>query len=92
MQVVEELSAVNYAPSRIAIYLMKNKRLFLKEWKDPTSALRVAYERGQLKADYEINKKLLENAKNGNITAAQVFEKNKEANKIENLKEQMLYG
>ncbi len=89
---IEQLSAANYSPRRIALYLQKNENFFVELWKDKTHKIRHHYERGQLIADYEINEKLLENAKKGNITAAQIFEKNKDANKVENLKEQMLYG
>ena len=89
---IEQLSAANYSPRRIALYLQKNEKGFVELWKDKTSKIRYHYERGQMVANYEINQKLLENAKKGNITAAQIFEKNKEANRIENLKEQMLYG
>jgi len=88
---IESLSALNYSPEKIAIYLSFDKKEFMKEWKDATSLVRYHYDKGQLEVDVVINTKLLENAKSGNITAAQMIEKKQWENKIENWKKQILY-
>ena len=91
-ETIEQLSATNYAPSQIATYLSLDKKAFLERWNDPDSTVRHHYEKGKLTADFEINQKLLDNARSGNITAAQIFEKNKERVNVENLKQQIFFG
>lgn len=91
-EIIEDLSATNYGPDQIATYLSLDKLDFRKEWENPESKIRFHYDRGRLTADFEINQKLLENAKSGNITAAQIFEKNMERIAVENLKEQIYFG
>jgi len=92
LSVIEEMAASNYAPSDIALYLSINKTAFLTEYRDIESVVRHHYDRGRLIADFEINQKLLQNAKSGNITAAQVYEKNRDRITVENLKQQIYFG
>jgi len=92
LQSIEQLAAVNYSPRKIALYLQVSERGFMALWKNPEHEIRRAYDRGQLVAKFEVDQKLLDTAKKGNITAAQQYEKSRQANEIENLKEQMLYG
>ena len=89
---IEDLSAANYGVDKIALYLSQDKAEFRREWEKADSLVRHHYDRGQLVADFEINQKLLENARSGNITAAQIFEKNRERVQVENLKEQIYFG
>tara|TARA_R110002049_G_scaffold294507_2_gene481160 strand:+ start:2374 stop:2679 length:306 start_codon:yes stop_codon:yes gene_type:complete len=89
---IEDLSAANYGVDKIALYLSQDKAEFRREWEKEGSLVRHHYDRGQLVADFEINQKLLENARSGNITAAQIFEKNRERVQVENLKEQIYFG
>ena len=91
-EMIEDLAASNYAPSQIATYLSLDKKEFLERWNDPESTVRHHYDKGKLTADFEINQKLLINAKSGNITAAQIFEKNRERVNVENLKQQIFFG
>ncbi|OBQ56099.1 hypothetical protein JJL45_05200 [Tamlana sp. s12] len=89
---IEDLSAVNYSPERIAKYLSVDKKAFLELWYDKTSLVRYHYDRGELVAQFEINQKQLENAKKGNITSAQIHFKIAEENRVENIKKQVFYG
>ncbi|WP_027064580.1 hypothetical protein [Maribacter sp. Hel_I_7] len=89
---IEDLSAANYGVDKIAMYLSLDKKEFRIDWENLNSLVRHHYDRGQLVADFEINQKLLENARSGNITAAQIFEKNRERVQVENLKEQIYFG
>lgn len=89
---IEIMAACNYAPEKIALKLDVDKAEFMKAWFKKDSAVRYHYDRGQLVADFDINQKQLENAKSGNITAAQIYYKNAQAQKVENLKKQIFYG
>lgn len=83
---IEDLAACNYSPRQIAVYLEVNKTIFKEMCEDPTSEIYRRYQKGILESTAEINLKLLENARNGNITAAQQYEKNRESVLVENLK------
>jgi hypothetical protein len=66
--------------------------LFLKLWYDRTSEVRTAYDRGQLQSEFLIHQKQLDLAKAGNITAAQIFLKESERIKTENIRNHILFG
>jgi len=89
---IEDLAGVNYAPERVALYLDINKDLFMQHWYDHDSEIRIAYDRGQLQAEFMVNQKQQELAKSGNITAAQIFLKESEKIKTENIRNQVLFG
>lgn len=91
-ETIEDLAATNYGPDQIATYLSLDKKDFRAEWQNMESKIRHHYDKGCLTADFEINQKLLNNAKSGNITAAQIFEKNRERTQMENLKERIFFG
>lgn len=92
LEEIEVMAACNYSPEKIALKLDVDKAEFMKAWFNKESLVRYHYERGQLVADFEINQKQLDNAKAGNITAAQVYFKESEAQKVENLKKHIFYG
>ncbi len=89
---IEDLAANNYSPEKIAVYLDIDKKAFMQLWYDKESQVRYHYERGQLVSEFEINKKQLDLAKSGNITAAQIFLKIAEETKINNIRNQILFG
>ncbi len=90
--IIEKLAACNYGPSEICMYLELSKKTFIKAFNDPTSAIRHHYEKGKLEADFDISKKLLDNATTGNITAAQTFFKKVEERRVEDIKAKIYYG
>lgn len=92
MTSIHDLAGCNYSPEKIALYLDVDKKTFLKLWYQKNSEVRLAYERGKLVSEYKINLKQKENAEAGNITAAQVFLKEKEANDIANIRNRILFG
>ncbi|WP_417200109.1 hypothetical protein [Bizionia sp.] len=92
LEEIEVMAACNYSPEKIALKLDVDKAEFMKAWYNRESLVRYHYDRGQLVADFEINQKQLDNAKSGNITAAQIYFKNAQAQKVENLKKQIFYG
>jgi len=89
---VEDLAAVNYSPEKIALYLDVSKEAFLSHYYDHMSDIRQAYDKGQLQAEFMINQKQLELAKSGNITAAQIFLKESERVRVDNIRKQVLFG
>lgn len=90
--IIEKLAGCNYGPSEIAMYLDMSVKTFLAAWHDPKSAIRHHYEKGKLQADFEINQNLLDNAKTGNITAAQQYFKQADERRVEDLKQRIYYG
>ncbi|MFP9114302.1 hypothetical protein ACLI1A_10175 [Flavobacterium sp. RHBU_3] len=91
-ETIQQLAATNYSPERIALFLGINKQAFMHEWYDKDSQVRYRYDKGALESEFIINQKQLENAQAGNITAAQVFLKEAERIRIENVKKQILFG
>jgi hypothetical protein len=89
---VHELSGCNYSPEKIALYLDVSKEEFLREWYNKQSDVRLYYDRGQLLSEFIINNKQRELAESGNITAAQIFLKESEKNKIENIRNHCFFG
>jgi hypothetical protein len=92
LQDVENLAALNYSPEKIAVYLDVAKVQFMALYYDKLSDVRTSYDRGQLLADFLVNQKQLELAKSGNITAAQIFLKEAESNKVKNILNNVLFG
>lgn len=90
--IVADLSACNYSPEKIALYLEVDKAQFLKAWYNHKSDIRTAYDRGQLESEFLINSKQLELAKAGNITAAQIFLKEQERVRVDNIRKRILFG
>jgi hypothetical protein len=89
---IENLAAVNYSPTKIALFLRVNKRAFLLEYNNPDSLVREAFDRGQLESKFEIDNAMLEKAKKGNITAVQIYDKHRDINDLEILKNKYIYG
>lgn len=85
-ETIEDLAACNYAPRECAVYLDCDVKEFLHQWRKPDSLVRFHYDKGILTAGFEIDNKLLENAKTGNITAAQEIKKAQEKTAFENHK------
>ncbi len=91
-EALEDLAACNYPPQSIALYFDLSKDEFMKVWKDKDSLIRYHYNRGKLVADFEIAQKRLQNARNGNLTADQIHVKETKQRRLEDLKEQVLFG
>lgn len=91
-ETVERLSAVNYSFDDMALYVGMSKSSFRKEATTEDSAIWTAIQKGRLRAQFEIDDKLAQNAMSGNITAAQIYKKSAEEKHIENLKAKIFYG
>lgn len=91
LQTIEDLAGVGYSPEKIAKYLSVEKEVFLKVWYVVGSYVREAYDRGRLKSEFLVLSQQKELAAGGNITAAQMFLKEKEKQEIENIRRQCLF-
>jgi len=91
-QTIERLSAVNYSYDEMAIYLGMKKSAFRIEANTVDSVIWTAIQKGKLLAEFEINDKLSQNARSGNITAAQIVQKVKDQKHVENLRATIFYG
>jgi len=89
---IEDMAACNYAPEKIALNLQVDKKAFLRLWYDKDSEVRVRYETGKLKAEFDINNKQKALAMSGNITATQIFLKEAEKNEVNNIRNRILFG
>lgn len=90
--IIEQLAACNYSPAEIALYMDADKKEFLKLWRTEDSLVRIAYDRGKLVSTFEVNKKQMENAQSGNITAAQIFLKESKEQAAKNNLFKILFG
>jgi hypothetical protein len=89
---VHNLAGCNYSPEKIALYLDVDRKAFLQVWNNTESEVRMAYERGKLVSEFNINNKQKELAEAGNITAAQIFLKESKENEINNIRNRILFG
>jgi hypothetical protein len=89
---VGKLAAANYSAESVALHFDIPKNDFLIVFNDMTSELRQNYDRGRLQAEFNIMDKQRELAEGGNITAAQIFLKEADRIKIENLRNHCLFS
>ncbi|MBO2546102.1 hypothetical protein J0871_16925 [Salegentibacter sp. BDJ18] len=92
LEELEDYAGCNYSPQQIAKVMDFDKAAFMKAWLNHEHLIRHHYDKGKLQAAFEINQKALETAKAGNQTAMQIWQKNADAQHVENLKEQILFG
>lgn len=89
---IEKLAGLNYTIKQIALYLDIDPTILYREYVDKNSVFRYRFDRGRLIAQADVDQKLLTNAKNGNLTAMQQFEKIRIARHFENMRDQMING
>lgn len=92
LEILEKLGEVNYSLYHISIYMGIPLKILESWMDDETSPAYQAYHRGKLKILYEVNHKLSDDAKTGNITAIQIMDKHKQKNELEEVKNRILYG
>jgi len=86
METIARLSAVNYSYDEMAIYLGMSKSEFRKKATTEDHEIWEAVQRGRLESQFEIDDKLSQNARSGNVTAVQVSEKRRKYKDFQNLK------
>ncbi len=90
-ETVERLAAVNYSFDDMAIYVGMKKSAFRLQATTEDSPICLAIHRGRLKTKFEIDDKLAQNAATGNITSAQIYQKNYDEAQFEHYKD-LIYG
>jgi hypothetical protein len=86
---IERMGAINYSMKHVALYLGFNPDVVLREYQDEESDLRYHYERGQLMAQADIDTEIMKSAKDGNLTATQIYKKSEKQNRLNNLKHEL---
>jgi len=89
-ETIENLAACNYSPTQIAIYLSADKEELIRQCNKPDSLVKHHFDKGVLTAQFEVDNKILETAKSGNITAAQELKKLQDKRQFENHKMRIL--
>lgn len=92
LETIQDLAACNYSPEKIAAYFQYNRKTFMKHYYDRSSAIRIAYDTGRLRTEFDIINKQKDLAVSGNITSAQIFLKEKKRIDIENIKNQIFFS
>lgn len=82
---------MNYTIRQMALYLELPFVHFNLLAHEKTSRVYESITRGRLQTDFVIDNSLQENAKKGNLTAIQQREKNKENNRIQDIKNHFWY-
>ena len=88
-QEVELFAGIGYTIQKIAILLEEDYQKLMIDYKNPHSHIYQAYQKGLLNSKAVVDAANLENAKKGNITAAQRMDKIWEEQKLENLKNEI---
>jgi len=88
IQEVEDFAKLNYSPKQIAKILQLDYDEFLYYWQDADNAVRIAYDRGQLLAVSGARRNIVDSA-SSSITAAQEYKKMLDADRIEQVKQDM---
>ena len=88
-QEVELFAGIGYTIQKIAILLEEDYQKLMIDYKNQYSHFYQSYQKGLLKAKADVDAANLENAKKGNITAAQRMDKIWEEQKLENLKNEI---
>ncbi len=91
LETITRLAAVNYSYDEMAIYLDVSRSQFREKATTRDTDEWLAINRGRLQSQFEIDDKLNQNARTGNITAAQTAEKRRKIKEFQNLKS-LVYG
>lgn len=86
---IQKLAGCNYSTRQIATYLGIAVNLLFTEYQDTESPFYIAFQRGRLMAQADINMKLLDDAKGGNLTASAQYNKAYKANQLALLKDEL---
>lgn len=90
-QQITEFSELGFTWREIAKVLQLNVRAFRNEWLNERSLVRQAYDTGILNTKADLQLKITEDARAGNITMIQIVQKDEELRRVQELKEKHLY-
>jgi len=92
LESIEKLAGLNYSVGQIAMYLDVDHLKMQKQFSDPDSTFRYHFDRGRLINRADIDQKVLDSAKGGNITAIQQVEKIRISRFFEIMRDELIYG
>ena len=92
LEEIEDLAGAGYGPEKIAMYLDVPRKDFMKDWNTPDTFIRYHYDRGILSTDASIGIALANNARTGNITAAQQLAKIRYEQYLQDCKTQIYFS
>lgn len=83
-EILANCGALSYSVSRVAFLFGWNEEETKKELSNPLSPKYKIYQAGVIRGEYEIDAKLFELAKSGDLKALELHEKNKQKRKLSN--------
>lgn len=87
--IIRQLAGINYTVRQVAIYFgIEVNSLFL-QYQDKDSEFYQNFERGRLMASADVDMKLLNDAKGGNLSANAQYKKAAKAAQLANLKDEL---
>ena len=89
LETIEELAAQNFAPSQICDVLDRNKRQFMRQWRDTDSKVRKAYELGRLDIERTKREQLQLRVETGDMNAIQMHDKRLREQRFEDIKNEI---
>lgn len=92
LDTVKQMAGLNQSWRQIAKYLGIHATTFKNEWDRPESELRNAYDEGLYNTEVDIRIQIQENAIAGNLTAIEMHRQYRKAQRLEELKDILLYG
>jgi len=88
-ETIEKLAGINYTIRQIAMYFDVSPQQLHNEYAYKESEFAYRFDRGRLIAAADVDMKLLQAAKDGNMTASAMFKKAEKASRINNLKHEL---
>lgn len=86
---IEKLAGLNYTVKQVAMYLDISSTQLYNEYENHESEFYYHYERGKLIVAADVDKSLIDDAKDGNLTAIAILKKAQKSNRLNNLKNEL---
>lgn len=87
-ETIERLASI-YEIRQIAMYMGISVQLLYNEYEDKESEFTYLFDRGKLIANVDVNMKLFEDAKAGNLTATSQYKKSERETKLNEMKHEL---
>lgn len=87
--IIEKLAGINYTIRQIAMYFDVPPNSLHSLYDDKESEFAYRFDRGRLMASADVDMKLLDAAKDGNLTASALYKKAERVSRINNLKHEL---
>jgi len=86
---IQKLAGCNYTVRQVAIYFGIDVVELFYEYQNTDSLFYTTFQRGRLIAEADVNMKLLDDAKGGNLTASAQYKKAMKATQLAILKDEL---